>query len=64
VPSNAGPCTPTHCAEGAAGEPCSTDAQCDTASGAGDGSCDACTVRFGITTDDEMFVLAGSLVRD
>jgi hypothetical protein len=64
VPSNSGPCRPTHCAEGAVGEPCVNDAQCGTTAGAGDGSCDACTVGFGITTDDEMFVLAGSFVRD
>ena len=64
VPSNSGPCVPTHCAEGAVGQPCSVDAQCDSSSGAGDGFCDACSVGFGITTDDEMFVLAGSYVMD
>jgi hypothetical protein len=64
VPTNSGPCVPTHCAEGAVGQRCVSDAQCDTASDAGDGACDACTVGFGITTDDEMFVLAGSYVRD
>jgi hypothetical protein len=64
VPTNGGPCRPTHCAEGAIGAPCTADAQCDSAAGAGDGACDACTVAFGVTTDDEMFVLTGSLVRD
>jgi hypothetical protein len=64
VPTNAGPCRPTHCAEGQVGAACSTDAQCDTAPGAGDGFCDACTVGFSISTDDEMFVLAGSYVQD
>ncbi len=62
VPSNSGPCRPTHCAEGAIGRTCAADAECDTAPGAGDGMCDACTVSFGITTDDEMFVLIGSFV--
>ena len=62
VPSNTGPCTPTHCAEGKVAEQCSADAQCDSSPGAGDGSCDACTVTFGISTDDEMFVLTGSFV--
>src|SRR5262245_41217307 len=62
VPSNAVPCTPTHCAEGAVGDACSTDFQCDSTSGAGDGACDACSVGFGLTTDDEMFVMIGSYV--
>jgi hypothetical protein len=64
VPTNAGPCVPTHCAEGRVGEPCRTSAECDTAHSADDGFCDACTVGFSITTDDEMFVLAGSYVQD
>jgi hypothetical protein len=64
VPPNASGCYPTHCAEGAVGRPCTADAQCDTVSGAGDGMCDACTVTFGISTDDEMFVLIGSFVND
>jgi len=62
-----GPCrTPTHCAEGLVGEPCTgntdeeRDASCDSATGAGDGSCDACTLRGGVTTEDEMFVLFGA----
>ncbi len=59
-------CQPTHCAEGRVGEPCSfgpvdmRDRLCDTASAAGDGFCDACPAGFGVTTDDEMFVLTGS----
>jgi hypothetical protein len=64
VPTNGSPCRPTNCAEGRVGEPCSTNLECDTEPGAGDGSCDACAVGFGITTDDEMFVLAGSYVED
>jgi hypothetical protein len=31
-------------------------------SGAGDGLYDACRAEFGVTTDDEMFVLIGSYV--
>lgn len=62
VPSNAAPCAPTSCAEGAVGRRCSGDADCDSVRGAGDGFCDACTLAFGVTTDDEMFVLAGSYV--
>ena len=61
-PTNAFPCTPTACAEGAVGAPCTHDADCDSATGAGDGACDACPVTFGVTTDDEMFVLIGSYV--
>jgi hypothetical protein len=64
VPTNSGPCSPTHCAEGAVGRPCSLDTQCDSVPGAGDGFCDACPVGFGVTTDDEMFVLVGSYVRE
>jgi hypothetical protein len=64
VPTNAGPCAPTNCAEGLVGDACRTDSQCDTVPGAGDGFCDACRVGFSITTDDEMFVLAGSYIRE
>ena len=51
---------------GRVGEPCAgssisqRDRSCDSSPGAGDGDCDACPVGFGTTTDDEMFVLAGS----
>ncbi len=56
-----GPCpSPSACAEGRVGASCSRDSQCDTAAGAGDGACDACPVRFGTTTDDEMFILLGA----
>lgn len=64
VPSNGVPCQPTHCAEGLRGRPCSSDRHCDTAPGTADGLCDACPVGFGVTTDDEMFVLTGSYVLD
>jgi hypothetical protein len=38
------------------------DRACDSNPGAGDGRCDACPVGFGVTTDDEMFVLTGSYI--
>jgi hypothetical protein len=58
LPTNSPPCQPTHCAEGAVGERCVRHVDCNTESGAG--LCDACTVGFGLTTDDEMFVLVGA----
>lgn len=55
-----GPCqTPTHCAEGRVGAACRSNAECDTSGGAGDGKCDACPLRGGVTTEDEMFILIG-----
>ncbi len=53
-------CQPTHCAEGRVAAACRRDSDCDTSPGAGDGDCDACAAGFGVTTDDEMFVLTGS----
>lgn len=42
------------------GQPCGgDDARCDTSPGAGDGSCDACPLRGGVTTEDEMFIMLG-----
>lgn len=62
-----GPCSiPTGCTEGKVGQLCSgateevRDASCDTADGAGDGVCDACTLIGGVTTEDEMFLLLGN----
>jgi len=60
TPTNGGRCRPTHCAEGLVRSPCSSDSQCDSSPGFGDGFCDACTAGFGVTTEDEMFVLSGS----
>lgn len=60
TPTNGFPCRATHCAEGNVGAPCGSDDQCDSSPGAGDGFCDACSAGFGVTTDDEMFVLTGS----
>jgi hypothetical protein len=68
VPTNGSRCSPPHCAEGDVGAPCEgasaaqRDQSCDSQPGMGDGFCDACTVTFGVTTDDEMFVLASSQV--
>lgn len=43
------------------GQPCDgSDAFCDSAPGLGDGQCDACPLRGGVTTEDEMFILLGS----
>jgi hypothetical protein len=50
-------CTPVACVSGKVAEPCARNADCDSAPGAGDGSCDACAITGGITTEDEMFVL-------
>ncbi|MCZ6464218.1 MAG: hypothetical protein O7A09_07755, partial [Proteobacteria bacterium] len=36
------------------------DSLCDSAPGAGDGICDACPVRGGVTTEDEMLILFGN----
>lgn len=56
-----GPCDRAEaCTAGLVGEHCSLDSQCDSAPGSGDGQCDACTVRFGTTTEDEMFILLGA----
>ena len=43
------------------GEKClGNDSFCDSAPDAGDGSCDACPIRGGVTTEDEMFILLGT----
>lgn len=62
-----GPCPPNErmCAEGRVGAACTgrsqaaRDRSCDSAEGAGDGHCDACPLRGGVTTEDEMFLLLG-----
>jgi hypothetical protein len=56
----------THCYGGRVGAACvgATEAarhrSCDSGDGAGDGLCDACTLRGGVTTEDEMFLLLGT----
>jgi hypothetical protein len=60
-------CEPVACAEGRIGAPCAGKADhaaCDTSPGAGDGMCDACPITGGVTSDDEMFVLSGSHLKD
>jgi len=53
-------CRPVACATGRVAAPCAgkdDDATCDSSPGAGDGSCDACPITAGVTTENEMFVL-------
>jgi cysteine-rich repeat protein len=40
------------------------NAVCDTTPGSGDGICDACPLRGGFTTEDEMFILLGNFYVD
>jgi len=54
------------------GQPCEADGagfqpddrKCDSAPGANDGICDACPLRGGVTTGDEMFIPLGSYYCD
>jgi len=47
------------------GEVCTGDAECDSAPGEGDGVCDeVCSVRGGVKTTDEMFIMLGSFFLD
>jgi cysteine-rich repeat protein len=47
------------------GQPCfGVDSMCDSTPGAGDGRCDACRLRGGVTTEDEMFILLGNYYID
>jgi hypothetical protein len=55
-----GKCTPVACVAGKVTDACSTDADCDTTPGAGDGWCDACPITGGESTENEMFVLFGA----
>jgi hypothetical protein len=56
---------PTHCTEGNVGSPCSgsstsqRDASCDSSPGTGDGFCDACPLRGGVTTEDAFLAFVG-----
>ncbi|HZR82783.1 MAG TPA: hypothetical protein VFD92_16935 [Candidatus Binatia bacterium] len=57
-----GRCKPVACAAGQIGAPCDgdgDDAACDSSPGAGDGSCDACPITGGESTENEMFILIG-----
>jgi outer membrane protein assembly factor BamB len=63
-----GPCPNAHveCLDGPKkGELCGgDDSFCDSSLGAGDGLCDACPVRGGVTTEDEMLILLGDYYID
>ncbi|MET0343102.1 MAG: hypothetical protein ABW252_18990 [Polyangiales bacterium] len=50
-------CVPTACVAGKVTAACKTNAECDSAPGRGDGSCDACPIKGGQTTENEMFVM-------
>lgn len=61
------PCAnPTGCIEGRVSAKCvggsqaQRDTSCDSAPGVGDGVCGGCTVRGGVTTEDEMYILMGA----
>ena len=56
-------CTPVACVAGKVAAACTRDADCDSTPGAGDGSCDACTITGGQTTENEMFVLMPWLIQ-
>jgi hypothetical protein len=65
-PGIGGPCTtPTHCTAGRIGSSCEgrtqaeRNAACNSSVGADDGFCDACPLRGGVTTEDEMFIPIG-----
>ncbi len=62
-----GPCdVPSGCTKGNVRQTCKgstqakRDASCDTELNKGDGACDACPLKGGVTTEDEMFILLGS----
>ncbi len=62
-----GACNPTACAAGKVGAACkgSTDNHtCDSAPGANDGLCDACAIKGGESTENEMFILIGAYYID
>jgi len=66
-----GPCvTPSGCVTGKVGQACTgatpeeRNASCDADGNPGSGSCDACVLKGGVTTEDEMFLLIGSFFVD
>jgi len=62
-----GDCQPIACAAGRIGAPCSgvgDDRTCDSSPGANDGSCDACPITGGESTENEMFILIGDYYLD
>ena len=50
-------CVPVACVAGKPTAACTTDRDCDSAPGKLDGSCDACPIKVGVTTENEMFVM-------
>jgi hypothetical protein len=63
VPPQGFHCAPTACVAGKVGAPCAGAADnhsCDSTPGANDGSCDACPITGGESTENEMFILIGS----
>jgi hypothetical protein len=55
LPAGSAGCDTLYCYGGdKKGQPCTADADCGA-----DASCDACSVRGGVTTEDEMFILLG-----
>ena len=62
-----GLCTPIECVSGKIGARCrgvGDDRTCDSAPGANDGSCDACAIKGGESTQNEMFILIGNYYVD
>lgn len=60
-------CQPVACTAGKVAKACAgalDSAACDSSDGAGDGACDACEITAGQTTENEMFVLSPSIVRE
>jgi hypothetical protein len=57
LPERSKMCTPVACVAGKVMAACTTDRDCDSAPGKSDGSCDACPILGGQTTENEMFVL-------
>lgn len=57
--ANGSGCEPIACVAGRVGEPCQTDDDCHSRPGASDGWCDACAIKGGISTENEMFILLG-----
>jgi hypothetical protein len=50
-------CVPVACVAGKVTTACTTDRDCDSAPSKMDGSCDACPIKVGVTTENEMFVM-------
>lgn len=57
LPNATTTCTPVACVAGKVASACSSDRDCDSAPGMNDGSCDACPLTAGTTTENEMFVM-------